>query len=321
MKTVLVMSLVLGIGFFVGALNPSEAAEYPQKSITLVMPHPPGGSTDMIGRVLAEKLKGHLGQPVAVINKSSIQVGLSEVILAKPDGYTIGYTHSNWLTLSPLQTKLPFKGPQDMSIIATGHKMSLVIGTSPTSLWKTTKDLLEASKLAAGKIRVGGSATGSLNHVAILDLNNIGKGQLTYVPFAGGAPAVAAFLGGHVEALTTAFFEFKPHIEAGKARLIGVFAPQRVETMPDVPTMKEQGFDVGNYEFTGVLFGPKELPDKVKSTLQEAVKKVIQESSYINTMRSNGFEIPFVSAGDLGKQLATEHEQMKVFVERFNLKF
>ena len=89
--------------------------------------------------------------------------------------------------------------------------------------------------------------------------------------------------------------------------------------MPDVPTMKEQGFDI-SYALMGVLFGPKGLPDKVKSTLQEAVKRAIQDPGYSDTLRAAGFEISFVGSDDLTKQLDAEHDKMKVLVERFNLK-
>lgn len=315
----LMVILIIGFGLSITVLDLSQAADYPQKPITLVIPHPPGGSTDVIGRAFAENLRAHVGQPVVVVNKSSPQVGLAEVVQARADGYTLGYVHSNYLTLTPLQTELPFKGPQDMSIIATAHTTYLMLAVSPNSPWKTAKDLLEASKAAPGKIRVAGSALGSLNHINFLELSEIGKGQLTYVPFAGGGPALAAFLGGHVEALTNTPVEVKPHVEAGKAKILGVFAPKRIEMMPAVPTMKEQGFDV-NYAFVGVLFGPKGLPDKVKSTIEEAAKKVIEDPSYANSQRSKGFEISHVNSNDLTKQLTAEHNKMKALVERFNLK-
>lgn len=118
--------LCLGYGF-------SQAAEYPQKPITVVVPHPPGGGTDIVARALSEKMKVHLGQPVVVVNKSSTPVGISEVILAKPDGYTLGYVHSNYLTLAPLLSELPFKGPRDMSIIATAHTTPVVLAVAPAS--------------------------------------------------------------------------------------------------------------------------------------------------------------------------------------------
>jgi tripartite-type tricarboxylate transporter receptor subunit TctC len=311
--------VVCSFGLSFTALNYPLAADYPQKSITLVIPHPPGGSTDVVGRDLAENLRGQLGQPVVIVNKNSPQVGLAEVVQARPDGYTLGYVHSNYLTLTPLQTDLPFKGPQDMSIIATAHTTYLVLAVGPDSPWKTTKDLLEASKTAPGKIRVAGSALGSLNHINYLELSELGKAQLTYVPFSGGGPALAGFLGGHVEALTNTPIEVKPYLETGKVRLLGVFSPKRIEMMPDVPTMIEQGFDV-SYAFVGVLFGPKGLPDKVKSTLEQAVKKVLENPNYANAQRAKGFEIAYVSSNDLAKQLITEHEKMKALVERFNLK-
>ena len=319
MRTAMATILVLGLGLFVAVLGLSQAAEYPQKPITVVVPHPPGGGTDMVARALAEKMRAHLGQPVVVVNKSSTPVGISEVILARPDGYTLGYVHSNYLTLSPLLSELPFKGPRDMSIIATAHTTGVVLAVAPDSPWKTTRDLLEASKAAPGKIRVSGSNLGSINHLDFLELNELGKGQLVYVPFVVGPQALAAFLGGHAEAFTNTPIEAKPHIDAGKVRVLGVFAQKRSALIPDVPTMKEQGFDV-SYVFTGVLFGPKALPDQVKSTLQEAAKKVIQESAYIDSQLSKGFETFYVSSDDLTKQLAAEQDKMKVLVERFNLK-
>jgi tripartite-type tricarboxylate transporter receptor subunit TctC len=315
----LMVVFLCGLGLSLTAVDPTLAADYPQKSITLVIPHPPGGSTDIVGRDLAENLRGQLGQPVVIVNKNSPQVGLTEVVQARPDGYTLGYVHSNYLTLTPLQTDLPFKGPQDMSIIATAHTTHLMLAVSPDSPWKTTTDLLEASKAAPGKIRVAGSALGSIDNVNYLELSELGKAQLTYVPFSGGGPSLAGFLGGHVEALTVTPIAIKPHVDAGKARILGVFSPKRIEMMPDVPTMKEQGFDV-SYAFVGVLFGPKGLPDKVKSTLAQAVKKVLEDPNYANAQRTKGFEIAYVSSNDLAKQLITEHEKMKVLVEKFNLK-
>jgi len=318
-RVMIFMLSLLSLGYSVALLDLSQAAEYPQKPITVVVPHPPGGGTDMVARVLSEKMRAHLGQPVVVVNKSSTPVGISEVVLARPDGYTLGYVHSNYLTLAPLLSELPFKGPLDMSIIATAHTTGVVLAVGAGSPWKTSRDLLEASKAAPGKIRVSGSNLGSINHINILELNELGKGQLVYVPFVVGPQALAAFLGGHAEAFTNTAIEAKPHIDAGKARILGIFTQKRNGMIPDVPTMKEQGFDV-SYAFMGVLFGPKALPDKVKSTLQEAAKKVIQDSDYVNSQRSKGFETFFVRSDDLTKQLAAEQDKMKVLVERFNLK-
>lgn len=301
------------------AVGCSQAAKYPDKPISMTIPFAAGGTTDAVGRTLADRLKTHLGQPVVVVNKSSVPVGLGELMQAKPDGYTIAFVNDNYLTVSPHISDLPWKGSTDFSILAPVNSQPVAIAVSPDSPWKSMKELIEASKANPGKIRVASSAIGSVNHVDFAMLAEMTNAQMTYVPFGGGAQATATFLGGHAEAFIAASFEMKPHVESGRARVLGVFSDKRSPALPDVPTLKEQGYDV-QYMTNGIVIGPKGLPENVKSTLEGAIKKVTDDPEFVKAIEAIGPEVAHGSSKDVMDRLVKEEKDGKALVERLGLK-
>lgn len=311
--------VVAVLALMFAAVECFSAEKYPVKPITMIIPFPAGGSTDAIGRTLAEKLKTHLGQPILIENKSSLQVGLRDIKQAKADGYTVSFVNSNYLTISPHMANVPYKGPSDFATIAWINTHPVVLAVNPKSPWNSLKDLLEAGKASPGKIRVASSVLGSVNHLNFAMLTDMAKSPLVYVPFAGGPPAIAAFLGGHAEAVILAVLETKPHVDAGKARVLGVFGEKRSPHMPDIPTFKEQGYDI-HFMTNGVMIGPKDFPNRSKSVLEDACKKVTANPEFVKAIYAVGSEVIFVGSDDLAKRLAREYDDSRVLVERLGLK-
>lgn len=319
MRFLLVLPLIAALA--VATVGCGQSAKYPEKSITMVIPFPAGGSTDVFGRTLVEKLKAPLGQPVVVVNRTGgVQIGVTEVMQSKPDGYNIGLVNDIYLTVSPHITEVPYKGPGDMATFAMVYHAPMVLAVSPDGPWKTTKDFLEAGKASPGKIRVAGSAIGGVNHIVFTELSYAANSQFSYVPFAGGAQSLPAFLGGNAEAVVITPTEIKPYVDSGKARILGVFAEKRSAFMPEAPTMKEQGHNITR-EIVGVIFGPKALPDNIKATLLDAIKKVTGDPAFApEVMKTTGFEVAFVGPEETTRRLADDYEKAKPLVDRLGLK-
>ena len=304
----------------VAATASTAMAAFPERQITLTVMLPAGGITDYVGRQLADKLRGLLGQPVVVQNKSGVALGVAELMRTRPDGYNIGFVSHSYVTITPNLSDTPFKSPADLTTIAYVYRTPLLIVTKVERPWKTAKDLLEAGKATPGKIRVAGSGIGSVNHVNFVELISLANSPLPYVPFPGAAPALAAFLGDHTEALVIPPFEIGPHVASGKVKILGIFAETRNSSLPDVPTMRELGFDVTG-EINGLLIGPKGMSKEAVNILEQAIRKATADPDFVAKIaKQTAGEAFFRGANDVEKLLSTEYGTAKSLVERLKLR-
>ena len=304
---------------FMGPVNESRAA-YPERPITLTVMLPAGGITDFVGRQLAEKLRELLGQPVVVQNKSGVALGVAELMRTRPDGYNLGFLSDNYLTISPHLSDTPFKSPEDLTTLAFVYRTPVLVVTMVERPWRTAKDLLDAGKATPGKIRIAGSGIGSVNHVNFVEMMNLAGSPLVYVPFPGAAPALAAFLGGHMEGLVIPPYEIGPHVASGKVKILGIFSETRKKGLPEVPTMREMGYDVTR-EINGLVIAPKGIPPAVVAALEEAIRKVTSDPEFVKKIASQtGGETYFRGSRDVAKLLAADFAAAKAIVERLNLR-
>jgi len=301
---------------------PVSLAAYPEKPVTMLCGFPAGGSLDATARAISEAAKNHFPKPIAVVNRPGAtgSISVAEVARAKPDGYTLGIAAVASLTVVPHRTKLPYGSPEDYLPIIKLVNIPICVSVRSDAPWKTLEELVAEAKDKPGKIRVGlAGGLGTLFHLNLEQFKALAKVDLTAVPFAGGAESVPALLGGHVNADVHTVHEILPHVQAGKARVLGVFEEKRNPLFPNAPTFREKGYDVTMAAYY-LIFGPKGLPPQVLTTIHDSVKKAMEEQAFQKPMRESGFEISYEGPADIKKRLMQDYEKCKILVETLNLK-
>lgn len=293
------------------------AAEYPAKAVTLVIPYPPGGSTDLSSRALANSMKKHLGQPVICENKpgGGGTVGPSLVVTKAPDGYTLGIITGS-SSIAYHMGKLNFHPLNDVTHIARwgGFLFGLVVRADAP--WKTLQELVEYSKKNPNKITYGSPGVGTPTHLAVEELASAVGFQWTHMPFKGGAETMTALLGGHIDVLSDSS-GWAPLVDAGKFRLLANWGFQRSPRYPDAPTVKEI-YGIASPGFLAIM-GPKNMPRTVVQKVEEAVKKAADEQEFKEALKRLDMAILYQNAGDYEKFVREDFENIGKVVKALGL--
>jgi len=277
--------LVVAVLVLLGA-GPAAAQEaFPSRTITIVNPYPPGGQADLSGRPFAAALAKILKQPVVLTNKSGAAgaVGMQSVAVAKPDGYTLLITVPSLHTL-PEVDKLFGRPPtftrEQFVPIARLNADPLVVAVNAERPWKSMKEVLDDAKKRPGEIIFASAGLYGATHVPMeMILLAAGGLKMRHLPTAGGGPATTAVLGGHADLWASTIGPATPHIKSGKIRPLAVTSVKRHEFFPDVPTLKELGYDVEYYLWIG-LFAPKATPAPVVKVLREGTRAAVQDPEF-----------------------------------------
>jgi tripartite-type tricarboxylate transporter receptor subunit TctC len=289
---------------FVVSLSVASAAEekFPTRPITLINPLPPGGPTDLVLRLLAEKAGKVLGQPVVPVNKpgGNFVIGLSELQQAKPDGYTLGYIPPSGLFLMPHIEKLPYDPLKDFKPIIQYGAMNFGLVVQAESPYKTWKDIVAAGK--AQRLRYGHTGPKTLQAV-VLNLMAKNEGfSLINIPYKGAPEYQTALIGGHLD-LAAGDFSYSL-VEAGKTRPILMLADTRSPMYPAVQSLKDAGYDYP-VPVPFILTAPKDTPAAIMKLLEDAFTKAVKDPEYIKrvtdikllaTYRSSAELVPYMSA-------------------------
>ncbi len=244
----------------------AKAQSYPDRIIELVVPATPGSSADILGRVLADGMTAKLGQKIIVLNKPGAagMLGAGSVAQAKPDGYTLLHGAAYSLTVQPLTEKQTNYTARSFEPICQTFKNDQVIVARPNT-YKNVPELLAASKAKPGGLNYGTPGLGTIPHLAMAELSQVTGVPFNHVPFRGPPESIQMTAAGQID------FAVAPLTAAANSNLFmpGLFATKRNPSIPDVPTVKEQGFDIAPLSVGG-LFGPAGLPDEVKHKLEDA---------------------------------------------------
>ena len=252
------------------------AATYPDRTVRLIVPVPPGGALDIIGRIMAQWLTERLGQPVIVENKpgAATNIGVEYVTRATPDGYTL-LLEPGSVALNPsLYTKLPFDVARDLAPVALISKLPLVFEINLSVPAKTLPEFITWAKANKGKINLATAGVGTTQHIAGVLLSQMAGIEMTPVPFAGGGPALVALMGEQVQAMFSPIPESMGPITSGQARAIAVTTPERLPMLPNVPTIAETlpGFEASTFQGIGAPAGtPREIVEKVNAEIRAAL--------------------------------------------------
>jgi tripartite-type tricarboxylate transporter receptor subunit TctC len=263
---------------------PAVAQDYPVKPITLIVPWPAGGSTDIAMRAIADSASKHLGQPVTIDNKAGGGGTVGPATMAataKPDGYTISQIPITVFRL-PLMQQVSWDASKDFSYIVHLTGYTFGITTSAESQFKTWADVVAFAKANPGKVTYATPGTGTSLHVGMEQIATMAGIKLTQVPFKGGAETNAAVLGQHtmLQADSTGW---RPLVDAGKLRLLMVWTDKRSPNFPDVPTLRESGYPFV-YDSPFGIAGPKGMDPKIVAKLHDAFKKAIEDPAVIATL-------------------------------------
>ncbi len=277
------MALSLASGATSTAFAQAQPA-FPQRGrpIILIVPYAPGGVTDTAGRLMAVALERELGTPVQVVNKAGAasQIGLTELVRSRPDGYTLSYavlptvvTHYTETPRTPPYTRESFQP------IGNHHFSPQTIAVRADSPYRTLRDLVEAARARPDTLSFSTSGQMAVPHTQVLMLEQVAGVKFISVHYTGGAPSVNALLGGHVDAFTGGTADSLPHYRSGAWRVLGVAAMERDSSMPDVPTLREQGYDVIAASATGIV-APAGTPIPVVQALSGAMQRVVQSPEH-----------------------------------------
>jgi tripartite-type tricarboxylate transporter receptor subunit TctC len=266
-------------------IRPGGAASHspwPTRTITMIVPFPPGGQADLAARPVASALEKILGQSVVVENRGGAggSVGNAAVARAEPDGYTILMTLSS-LAVLPESERLFGRRPayevNQLAPVARVLADPTLLAVPTAAPWRTLQDLVDDAKKRPGEIPYGSSGPYGTLHVAMEMFASAAGIKLLHVPYRGAGPAVTGLLSGQVQALASAPGVLKPHVESGAMRVLANWGSARVPSFPDLPTFKELGLpDVEFYIWAG-LFAPKGLPEPVMNKLRDAMRQAMAD--------------------------------------------
>jgi tripartite-type tricarboxylate transporter receptor subunit TctC len=262
----------------------SAQSDYPTKPVTMIVPFPPGGVADITARPLAETMGRMLQQPVVVENKAGAGggVGMQYVARAAPDGYTVLLALSS-ISIIPEADKVLGRDPMfqlnQLVPIARFTADPTVLAVRADGPYRSVADLVEAAKKSPGTIPYGSSGNYGTMHVPMEMLAGAGNIKMLHVPYTGAGPAVVALLGGQVEALSTGPSSVIGHVKGGKIRVLATWGDSRHPALPDVPTLKELGYDAQFSQWTG-LFVPAGTPEPVIAKLRAAARAAVADSTF-----------------------------------------
>lgn len=251
-----------------------DAQPYPRSPIHLIVPYPPGGATDLIGRQLGTEMSKRLGQPVVIDNRPGAAgtIGMKAMTVARPDGHTLGLGTSGTVSVDITQEKLPYNPATDMIAVAPVMAIYFVVFANRSFPPNSVQELVRLARSAPGKINFASSGTGGAPHLASELLMSRAGIRLQHVPYKGAAPAITDVVSGQIEMMTGDANTALPFIDNGRLKALAVTGPERMELLPKVPTVAESGypgFDAGNWFG---LFVPAGTPQEIVSTLAKAVQ-------------------------------------------------
>lgn len=293
--------------------------KYPVKPITALVGFPPGGSTDLLARALEAAAKKYLTQPLVVVNRAGGvgTIAVTELTRAKPDGYTICVCPAGPFTTQPHLADLPYTDKDYVPVIHIA-KFVGVLSVRSEAPWKTIQELLAHIRAQPGQVRISHAGAGTINHLGLEELRLVAKLDFTPVPTGGGGPAVVAMLGGHVEASAHNTNEVIAQVEAGKARVLAVFADQRSARFPQAPTFKEVGHDVQAPNFY-VIAVPKATPAPITKALHDAFKKAMEDPAFVSAAEKLVFELEYLPGEEAGRRLGQTYAKNEELIRKLGL--
>ncbi|MGB3072318.1 MAG: tripartite tricarboxylate transporter substrate binding protein [Ottowia sp.] len=297
----------------------AQTPAYPQRTISITVPYGAGGSTDGIARKFANLLEAELKQSVIIVNQpgASGTLQLGNLARAKPDGYTIGFYSYSTVTFTSQLMKVPYKR-DDFEPLGGVAEFSYGIVTAPDSPINNIKDLVAQAKTPKG---VFFGVTGAPNNFPFLQLQKKTDGKFDQVTYKSSAESITAVMGKHVDVALQGPSEYAELVRAGKLKFISSASDFRLPWFPNVPTIKEQGYDIGITGIIGIA-APKGTPPEIKAILEAATHKVVSSSEYKNFLVNEyGIKSYPASSAEFSKLIDNGFVAMRNMINTYNIKY
>jgi tripartite-type tricarboxylate transporter receptor subunit TctC len=295
-----------------------QADGYPVKPIRMISPFPPGGSVDLVGRMIAAKLPEFIGQQVVVENRSgaSGNIGMELAARAAPDGYTVVINTLPFITNAFFYSKLPYDPLNDFVAIMVISSSPSLLAVHPSVPARSVKDLLAIAKSKPGQLNYGSAGPATNPHIAAELFNLLGKVNLAVVHYKGGGPAITAAISGEVSVVFTNFAETAEFAKSGRLRALGVSGSRRMPTMPEIPLIGES---IPGYEFTTWhgLWAPAKTPRAVVALLNDRLKKSLAAPDQKKRFEDRGLDVIASTPEEAAAHVQSEYKKWgRVIKER-----
>ncbi|MEI6722286.1 MAG: tripartite tricarboxylate transporter substrate binding protein [Betaproteobacteria bacterium] len=297
----------------------AQTPKWPDKPLRLIVPFPPGGTVDIVGRLIAPRLAEELGQPVIVDNRPGAagSIGAEAAAKAAPDGYTMIVVGSSYASGAGLYKTSydPVNGIAPISMIASGP---FVLVVNPAVKANSLSEFLSLAKANPGKLNFASGGTGGASHLAGEFFRQVSKTDLVHVPYKGGAPALVDLLAGQVQVMFSPVLEGMPHIKSGKLRDLAVTSETRFPLLPNLPTVSEQvpGYVVA-YWFG--MWAPGGTPWEIVMRVNAALGAILKQPAVAERLRSDGVDVAHNSPDEFSRMLGTEIAKWNTVIKAGNI--
>lgn len=319
-----VVGAAVAAGLAFSAAAPAVQAAYPDQPIRMIVPYPPGGATDVIGRVLAQALGESLGQTVVVENRGGAagNIGAAAVASAQPDGYTIlmGALTSHSINSALYGKQVSYDLEKGFAPVSIVGRVPLVFVVNKSVQAQNLQELIALAKSKPGELTYASAGNGSPQHMAG-ELFKVTAGvDMLHVPYRGSGPAMTDLIGGQVLTMIETVPAAQPHIQGDKLRALAVTSAKRVSTLPDVPTAAEAG--LSDFEVSSMfgILAPAGTPGEAVTKLSDALKDILARPAVQDALLKQGAIAEYASPTDTGKEIADEVGKWRAVIEKANIK-
>ena len=300
----------------------AHAQTYPSKSIRLIVPFPPGGPADVLGRLFGQKLSEDWGQPVVVENRAGAggNIGAEAVAKSAPDGYTLLLIANSHTINAGLYASLPYDPVKDFTPISQIASYMLVLVTHPSVPAESVADLVALARSRPGQLKYASAGNGTMTHLAA-EMFRLATGtDMIHVPYKGAAPATNDLLGGQVSLMFNNPVSSFPHVKAGKLRALAVTGASRLTTAPEVPTVAELGYPGFEASTWYGFLGPAGMPKEVVTKVHTDILRSLQLRDVQERLAAQGFVSIGTSPGQFGEILRSDVERWRQVVKAAGLR-
>lgn len=317
----IIRTALMGAIALCGAAAMAQDA-YPNRMIKMVVPYGPGATTDLMARLVAQKVSDDLKQPVIVDNRAGAggMIGSEFVAKSPADGYTILLATDGTHTGNPfLMKKFPFHAVNDVTPISLGAKNIMALVANPSVPVKNVRELIDYAKKNPGTLSYGSSGNGSPHHLAGILFNQMAGTDIVHVPYKGGGPSVVDVLGGQIPLAYASLATVMPYLQSGKLHLLGITEKKRATEFPTLPTVAETlpGFEMDSW--LGFV-GPAHLPEAVLEKLNHSITKALKDPAVAKKLNENGLLVVASTPKEFGEQLRSDYEKRGRMIRQNNIK-
>jgi tripartite-type tricarboxylate transporter receptor subunit TctC len=298
------------------------AGNFPEKPVTLVVPYPPGGATDIIGRILAKGLSQRLGQTVIVDNKAGAGtiIGAGAVAQAAPDGYTLLISSNTTFTVNPaLKTKLPYDALKSFESLGLIGTSPLVLLANPALPANNVKELVALARTQPGKLAYGSFGNGTTSHFAGEMFKVATGAELLHVPYKGSAPAMTDLIAGQVQLTFDTNVAALPMLKSGKVKALAITSAKRSPSLPNVPTVAEAGY--AGYEMVPwiTVVAPRGLPPAVSKALTKALTEALGDGGIRGELEKAGLDVAYQPGSVYDERVAKELPLLRAYAHKAHI--